>query len=127
MTSDYSQDNRKLVEQLGNSLNPGIEHLYQALNKRLTVADNLQGSERDVDIQVDAAGNLKSQTFITVDQGVTVRNVFIGKADNLVNPRGYPTSAPFISWSNTPTGIEILNIKGLLPNQTYRLRLILLG
>lgn len=126
--TDFDQEQQSLVEQLGESLNPGIEIVYQALNKRLTIGDNLQASERDVDIRVGANGVPTSSTFTTVDfTPAQVRTVWVGRAENLTNSAIYPTSAPFISFNNTPTGIQITNVTGLAAGYTWRLRILLFG
>ena len=127
LKTDFSQDDQKLIEQIGESVNPGIEILYQALNKRLTIGDNLQATERDVEVRVNASGNPINSTFANSDFNSPVRNVFVGKVENLTNSSVYPTASPFISWSNTTSGIQINNITGLPTGNTFRLRIILFG
>lgn len=127
LKTDFKQDDQDLVDQLGNSLNTGIELLYQALNKRLTVSENLQATERDITLAVDASGKPRADTFATVDFGSQARNVFVGKADNLSFPGTYPLSAPFVSWTNTTSGIQVVNVTGLQPAHNYRIRLVIFG
>lgn len=127
LTTDFDQENQDLVEQLGESLNPGIESLYQALNKRLTIGDNFQATENDVILSVFSNGNVRNETFVNIDFGTTVRTVSIGKLENLTTPGIWPTSAPYIFWENTPTGIKVLNVTGLTPGISYKLRLVMYG
>lgn len=127
LKTDFKADDQALVDQLGNSLNSGIEFLYQALNKRLTIGDNLQASERDITLTVDDAGNPTNDSFVNVDFGSTVRTVFVGKAQNLTNSNVYPTSAPFVIWNNTTKGIQIVNVRGLVPGNVFTLRLVIFG
>jgi hypothetical protein len=127
ITTDFEQDDQALVEQLGESLNPGIESLYQALNKRLTISDNFQATEKDVIVNVMTDGTPRTETFVTTDFTGQVRNVFIGKLENLTLTGSYPTAAPFLFWVNTPTGIQIVNITSLTPGNNYKLRLVMFG
>ena len=127
LKTDFEPEQQELVEQMGESLNTGIELLYQALNKRLTITDNLQATEKDVLVSVFPNGNPRAETFVNTDFGSPVRTVFIGKVENLTVSGVYPTGAPFVSWITTPSGIQIVNISGLIPTNTYRLRLVIFG
>lgn len=125
--TDFPQESQDLVEQLGNSLNTGVELLYQALSKRLTITDNFQASEKDVVLSVGPTGTPRTDTFVNVDFGAAARTVFVGKAENLSFPGTYPTGTPFVSWTNTTNGIQITNVTNLQPANNYRLRLVIFG
>lgn len=126
-SQDYPEEQQSLIEQISFSLNNGIEALFEALNKKLTIKDNLYATERDVELRINSAGYPLAQTFATVDFGGPVRNVFVGKVENLTNPQVFPTSGVHVSWNNTASGIQITNVVGLPPNNTFRLRIVMFG
>lgn len=126
-TVDFPKEDQQLVEKLGESYNVGMDLVYQALSRRLTINDNLQAAERTVELQVDSNGKPKNDVFVNTDLGVPIRNIIVGKAENLTNSTGYPTGAPWITWDNTQNGIQIVNVKNLLASNTYRLRIVMFG
>lgn len=120
---DYKESDRDLVDRLSVSLNIGIETLYQLANKRISVSDNIAAVRRQFEIQVNAAGNpVSGTTNIAFGQTITgVAGTNVIRAQNVNNPTIYPTSAPFISFTQNGTSIDINNISGLPPNQTFLL------
>ena len=126
-SQDYPGEQQPIVEQLSFALNNGIEVLYEAMNKKLSIKDNFLASERDVELRVGPTGNVLNTVFINVDFGQQVRTVIVGKVENLTNPSSYPSSSPFISWTNTQNGIQILNVTGLTSGNNYRFRVLLFG
>lgn len=127
LSNDFPQDQRSLIDKLSFSLNNGIEAIYDALNKKLTFKDNFFATEKDIDIIVDSNGTPKNTTFIGTDFGGQVRNVLVGKAENLTVSSNYPTGSVWISWEGTTNGIQVVNVRGLVPNNSYRLRVLMFG
>jgi len=125
--TDFKQEFQALVDQLSVSINIGIENIYDALNRKITLRDNIACTVKEIDVKVDASGTPLSTTQFQMDitnrlDGITVLN-----AINLDVSTNYPTSGIFISWTQTQTGILINNITGLQANQTYRLKLVAFG
>lgn len=123
-TEDYSQENRGLIDKLSGVLNIGIELLYQALNKELTLRDNLKCTVRDVQVTVDANGIPKQTTSFILDTMGKVDSVIIGKADNLTNSNTYPSSGIMVNWTQNNNSVTINHITGLQANNIYQLRVI---
>lgn len=125
MTTDFKKEEQPLVEKLAGGINDMFDQLVQALNKRLTLADNFQATVKDVDVTVNAQGNPTSATSFSLDvSGVPVTGIQVIRAENLTNSAIYPASQPFISFIQIENSVRILNVTGLQPNNRYRLRVI---
>lgn len=122
--TDFSQEEQPLVEKLSGSLNNGIEVLYDALNNKISIRDNLQCTVKDVDVQVDSSGNPLGTTGFQLNNSNKVEGISVIRADNLTNSVTYPTNTPFISFTQNTSSIIINNVTGLQPNNIYRLRVI---
>ena len=126
ITNDYDQESKNLVAQLAVSINNGFDVLYQALSKRLTFGDNFICTEVTVELTVDANGIPTSTTGFKLDTSQTNTKVYevqVRYAENLTNTGTYPTSAPWVSWVQTQTGISIVHVSGLQTGNLYRLLL----
>jgi len=124
ITNDFDQEDQKLVERLGGNLNDGIDALYFALNNKLTFEDNFLATVKDVDITVDATGTPIIRTSVLLLNNLPVKGTFVISATNKSNAALYPTSAPFISFSQNGNALFIDNITGLVPNNRYVVRFI---
>lgn len=125
---DFPPEYAALIDALGFSLNNGIDSLYEALNKRLSITDNFLSSVKDVDLIVDSTGKVTSGGVFNLDFQGKVVGLDVIKADNLTNSSIYPTTAPWPSWEVTASnGIKLVNVTGLQPSFTYRLRVIAWG
>jgi len=125
--NDFKPEDQDLVEKISYPLNTGIESIYEAFNKKISLSDNLLCTIRDVEVTVDSTGKPVNTTSFKLDFTGSVSSIFVGNAQNLTNTSTYPTSAPFISWTQTQTGVTINNVTGLQPNNNYRLRIIAFG
>lgn len=124
---DFDTQEQNLVSKLGLTINNGFEMLYLALAKRLTFEDNIQSTIKDIEIQVDATGKPVNKTNFKLDQtGIRAQGVIILKATNLTDPTSYVNSSPFISWTQTQVGIQVDNIKGLIPFNIYSIRVLVI-
>lgn len=126
---DYPEESRDLVDRLSNSLNIGIETLYTLANNRISLGDNIACVVKSFEIKVDSTGkpisgttNVEFGTTITTAVGVEVL-----RAQNSTNSTTYPTSAPFISYTQNGTSIDINNIAGLPANNTFLLTVVIWG
>lgn len=125
ITNDYDDEYHDLVETLGGSINDAFNQVFFALNKRLTIGDNFQGTVRSVDVTVDANGIPTSSTRFNLDTtALSVQGLNVIRAENQTNTAIYPTSQPFVSFTQVNDSIVINHISGLQPNQRYRLRII---
>lgn len=125
--TDFKQEFQALVDQLSVSINIGIENLYDALNRKLTLRDNIACTVKEIDVKVDAAGTPTATTLFQMDISNRLDGLVVLNALNQDDSSIYPTSGIFVSWTQTQNGILINNIKGLQANQTYRLKIVAFG
>ncbi len=125
--SDYSEEEQPLVSKLSQTINQGLETLFDALNKKISLGDNILCTVKDVVIQVDSSGTPQNATSFQLDITGTIVGCVVLKAENLTNTAVYPTSSPFISYTQTQNGIRIDHVTGLQSNNQYRLRIVAFG
>lgn len=133
--NDFAQEDRDLVRKLANSLNVALENVYLALGNRLTLSDNFQATIKEVDIIVNAQGIPVTNTTFQLDKfGSTqtgsdarIIGLLVLRATNLSNSASFVTSAPFLTWTQTQTGVQIQHVTGLTPGQTFRLTIVALS
>lgn len=128
--NDFKPEERELIRKLANSLNVGIENVYLALNNRLTLADNIQGTFKQIDITLDSNGLPTDTTGFQLDrQGGTqvvpnVQGILVLRAENLVSTTVFPTATPLISFSQDNEFLQINHVSGLPAGYTFRLTLM---
>jgi hypothetical protein len=122
---DYKDDFKDLVRQLALSLNSGIELLYEALNKKITLRDNIACTVKDLKIVVDSTGIPVADVIFTLDStGVNMDGCQVIKITNEKNPTKYPTSGVNITYNQTANGVQIKHVTGLIAGETYTLRVV---
>lgn len=123
--TDYAEEFQAFVETLSGSINSGIENLYTALNKRLTLRDNLACTVKDIEVEVNSSGIPKQTLNITTDLDTRVEGIQVIYVLNKTSTTVYVTGTPFISYEITQTGIKVNHIAGLHANNKYLLRLVI--
>lgn len=126
-TTDYPEEDKNLVEQLGRQLNDGIDQLYFAVGGKLTFDDNFSATVRDVEITVGTTGIPVNKTSLTLNNSNVVTGTLVISAVNKTNAASFPTTSPFISFTQNGTSLFIDNITGLQANNRYIIRLIALN
>jgi hypothetical protein len=96
-----------------------MTQLLTAMNKNLTVTDNLNMMYKDITVIVDSTG--KPTTLLTYKSTLngTTQGITVIRAINLTNSGIYPMSFPFLTWSDNSGTVTINNITGLQANQKY--------
>lgn len=126
ISSDYDEKYKELVETLAVSINQGIDSVYDALNKKLTLKNNILSTTKEVVLQVDQTGKPIQSAGLKLDFANKASVLFVGKADNLTNASSYPTGV-FVSWTQAGDFIQITNVSGLQPGSSYRLKIVVFG
>ena len=122
---DFKEDYGDLIDGLSPAINTGIETLYQVVNKNIDLTYNIQCTVKDVNVEVDSTGKPKSTTSFALDVANTpVKGCQVIQAENLTNSATYPTSQPFISFTQNNNNLILNNVTGLQANQKYRLRVV---
>lgn len=118
---------RKLAEGLGQPYNDFSEQVYNALNKNLTVDDNFNMQYKDIQLQVNSDGTPLLVTQYQSNLKTKVRGMQVFRLQNLTNPTIYPTSAPFITFSENNKVITINHITGLSSGYVYLVTILAAG
>lgn len=122
--ADYNKEYQGLIETLSFSINNGVEVLFEALNKSLNLNDNFACTVKQFTVEVNSDGTPKTATSFTLDTNNRILGVMVLSATNQTNSSIYPTSAPFVSFSQSGKTITINNIKGLQSGYKYSLTLV---
>jgi hypothetical protein len=124
-STDYTPEQQELINKLSSSLNIGIEVLYEALNKKVSLEDNIDCLVRDVSIVVDASGfPTNTAVFTLVDRTRNIKGLQVIRAENLTNSGVYPNGGIFLSFQQTQNGIQIIHATGLPAGNTFSLRIV---
>lgn len=121
---DFKQADQELIGKIAFILNPALESITNVLTRNLTFEDNFAGQIKEVDLTVDASGKPINTTSFKSDLNGSCKNLIVTRAQNLTNTAVYPSSAPFISFSESNGQIFINNCTGLQANNKYRLRIL---
>lgn len=122
--NDFAKEAQETIEQLSYTVNNAFEGIFNSLNKNINIRDNLAVSVRDVTVNVDANGVPLSTLTFGVDNNNPIDGILVIRALNQTNNNVFPTGGIFITYSQTGTKITINNITGLLPNNTFLVRVI---
>lgn len=118
-SDEYPEETRNTVDQLANTLNFFMEDVVNILNGRVDFA-NLNRELLTLTITVNNQGVPITESKFSSQLNVAGTKII--RAENLDNNAVFPTTAPFISYRNTGTGIYVINnISGLQPGNKYRL------
>jgi len=123
-SSDFPSQFKQLIDTLSVSLNTGIEVLYDALNNRITLRENISCTVKDVTALVDANGKPTQTINMKLDTTNKVDGCIVISAINQNNPAIYPSGAVFISFAQSSNILNITNITGLQAGQSYSLRIV---
>ena len=124
-TPDFPQEYTQLVDRLAGVLNINYQVLFDALNKKVSIRDNIDCIVKDVQVTVNASGVPVQTTIFGLDDKTrSLVGIEVIKSDNLTNSGVFPTGGIFITWSQVQTGVQIQHVTGLPANNTFSLRII---
>jgi len=124
--TDFQKEYQDFADALASTVNINFEILYEALKKKITLADNLASTVKDVDVIVDSNGKPTTTITVTPDTQLPIIGCSVINATNLDNSSIYPTAQPFVTWTlNSQGKFQLNNISGLQANQKYRLKLVI--
>jgi hypothetical protein len=122
-SEDFPEESRETVSKLAFILNRFMDEVV-TLSQGNIDFENTTQEFRQFEVTVNENG-VPTQPLQLRTQKVSPLGFQIIFAQNQVNPLGYPTSAPFISFTPRGNGVvDINNIRGLLANQRYFIRII---
>jgi hypothetical protein len=122
---DYPPESAGLIETLSFSINTGIELLYQALNKSITLQDNVACTVKDVVVEVTESGVPKAKTSVGLNTSNRVLGITVLNAINSKNPSVLPTAGVFVSFYQNGKTLNLNSFKGLPQDQMFTLTLVI--
>jgi hypothetical protein len=125
--SDYPTDSQTVVEKLALTINTGFDNMLELANKKISLSDNILCSVRTITIIVDSAGTPTGTASFSLDFTGRVLGVQVINAINLTNINIFPTGTPFISYSQTQSGVTMKNITGLTSKDNWQLTVVAYG
>lgn len=120
---DFEQEDRKLAEQIGAATNSFGEEIYNALNKNLSIDDNLNQFRKTIKVNVNASGipssklQVRNELKTRITGSTVIRAIF---NDNI-------TSHPFMFFIEDNGLIQITKITGLTAGEDFQLVVLFIG
>lgn len=128
ITEDFEEEEQSLISKLGYVINSALDNIFQALNKNITIQDNLNQSLIDLSVKVSASGIPLIPTQIKYDLKTSCKGIIVISIVNETNISSYPSSTPFVTFEQTSSNLlTIKHISNLTANNSYSLRLLLIG
>ncbi len=119
-SQDFPKKYEDLTTILFNILNPFMDVITQALNKRLNYADNIDCTIVQLDL-VAPVSNFKVKN----PQGGIMRGSRVDYCINKNDPSDPLLAAPFVQFTTASDGQIVINhITGLTSGKTYTIRII---
>ena len=119
-SQDFNRKYADLTDGLFAVLNPFMEVMTQALNKRLNETDNFDC----LDITVDMLAPV-TDFKIKNTQGGQMRAAQVLSCTNRNDPRDPLLAAPFVQFLSTDNDqLQITNVTGLTSGKTYTIRIL---
>lgn len=126
--NDFKPEYSELVEKLIVSINNGFDNIYDALNNKITLKNNILCDIKNFTVSVNSLGIPINTIVLTVNFKNNISVINVGKIDNLLNPNSYPSSGVTLSWEQlSPGTLKINHITGLIEGQSYNLRVVIYG
>ena len=122
-SEDYSEDYEDLVDQLGETLNPFMQEVYELSENRIDFENRVEVL-KSIEITVDANGKPTLNDKVNTGKS-SINGTHVIRAINLTNTSIYPTTAPFISFTPLGSGlVRIDHISGLPANSKFSLNIV---
>lgn len=124
ISEDYDEKMRPTVAKLAYSINVFADDVSNALNKGLTIEDNLAYAKKDIIVTVDGNGVPTTPTVVISGLSNTVVGMNVIRAINGTHTNMSPLAQPFITFSDNSGQITISKVTGLQANNRYTLKTI---
>jgi hypothetical protein len=125
--TDYPADQQPLVEKLSGTVNNGLEVIYNAMAKNVSLGDNIFCTIKTITTRVDANGVPTSTLSFKIDTTGQIKGISVIRANNQTSSTVYPNSCPFLTYSQDNITISVSHIAGLPANNTFDLTVISWG
>jgi len=113
------------IDRLITPLNAFMEAVYSALDRDLTVGENVAGEIKTIQVKAGAAATDNTFTFTTTTRR-TPKVCAIGRVERVENIYTPITAAVGLDWRFDAGQIIISSIAGLTNGETYNITLLIL-
>lgn len=124
---DYPKEEQGLVERMSQTINSGIEVLYNALNKNISMTDNFYGTYKEISYIPTSTGTPEISSGFQIDFNGRVLGLQVIRVENKTSPNTFPTGGVFITFSQEGNQVNINHITGLVAGNTYAIRVFAYG
>jgi hypothetical protein len=124
---DAKEEDQAVIEKVGYSVNAFAEQMLNAMNKNITVNDNLNMEYKTIDVTTNSNGDVPSNTEFKSGLRIKLKGMQVIRVENLSNPSLSMQSSPFVDFSEKNFIVNISNITGLRVNTKYRITLLTFG
>ena len=126
--NEFKPEYSDLVEKLIVSINNGFDNIYDSLNNKITLKNNMLCDIKDVETSVSPSGDLLNDINLYLTFKNNVNSVVIGMVQNKTTPGLYPKNGVTVIWEPVSQGIiKIKHISGLQEGSIYNIRLVIYG
>ena len=127
LESDYPEESKELIKQLGIPINSSFEEIYGALSNNLNFRDNLATTIASFNVTVNSDGVPVNKTvFNLIEKQTVVEGVIAINAAGVTDPDLLPTGGIFIQFTKSQNTIIVKNIKGLQTGKNYNLKVLVI-
>ena len=124
---DFPKEEQGLIERMSSSINNGIEVLYNALNKNISMTDNFYGTYKEITYLPTSTGTPDGSSGFQLDINARVLGMQVIRVENTSSPGTFPTSGVFVTFSQNGNQVNIDHITGLVTGNTYKIRVFAYG
>lgn len=123
---DFPQNMQDFVSKLAFPLNSAFDSLFAAFNNGITFADNFLCTVSSVTITVDANGVPTNNAIVILNAALAGKNVtgLVVLSAKSTNAGTLPMGGIFVDWSQNSQQLIINNVKGLPPNVSFSLSVV---
>lgn len=121
---DFPPASQNIIERLGGLLNKPIEAINDIINGKLTLKDNVNCDIVTVTASVDSTGKPLGEVQINLSTTVSIVGLQVVKVECLTNSTTYPTSTPYISYTQRSGVLIVNNIAGLPIGNKFKLTVV---
>lgn len=124
MDADFPEEFKDLVKKIAVSINNGFEILYEALNKKISLNDNIACTLKDVEVDIKEDGRLKSQAVVKLDVPGSVIGISVLNARCLTDSNVYPNAGIYLNFQQSGDKLTITHAYGLPANYKFSLKIV---
>lgn len=125
--TDYPADEQDLISKLSTPINNSFQVIFQATSNNISLSDNIFCTVKQITVSVDSSGNPTAAASFQIQTTGIIQGITVLRAVNQTSTQVFPTSQPFISYSQNSTLINITNIAGLPTGNSFLLTCVAWG